>query len=126
MLGNHEYGPHPSDAQRLEKWPTFARAPIVAAHASEAMTWRPSVSCPASRLQEVLWRTLALSVSDDFGVRAADPVRCPELGVLSNWVMDSRYFSKRVAVGSGHFISFIFLDTSPCVAAYRADDQHLA
>ena len=47
-------------------------------------------------------------------------------GVLSNWVMDSRYFSKRVSLGSGHFISFIFLDTSPCVAAYRADDQYLS
>eukprot|EP00439_Symbiodinium_sp_Y106_P027436 s5793_g3.t1 len=49
--------------------------------------------------------------------------QCQLSSVLSNWVMDSRYFSKRVAVGSGHFISFIFLDTSPCVAAYRADDQ---
>ncbi|CAE7586742.1 DIP13 [Symbiodinium sp. KB8] len=49
--------------------------------------------------------------------------QCQLSSVLSNWVMDSRYFSKRVALGSGHFISFIFLDTSPCVAAYRADDQ---
>ena len=47
-------------------------------------------------------------------------------GVLSNWVMDSRYFSKRVPLGSDRFISFIFLDTSPCVAAYRADDQSLS
>ena len=97
----------------------------MAAHSNEAITWRPSVSCPASRLQEVLWCTLALPVSDHLGVKPADIVQCPELGVLSNWVMDSRYFSKRVALGSGHFISFIFLDTSPCVAAYRADDQHL-
>ena len=40
------------------------------------------------------------------------------------WVMPARYYSKRVEIGStGHFISFIFLDASPCQADYRGSDS---
>ena len=38
------------------------------------------------------------------------------------WVLDARYYSRRVAIGDGNHASFIFLDTSPCVTAYRATD----
>lgn len=42
---------------------------------------------------------------------------------VHNWVMDSRYYSRRVALSGQVHISFIFLDTSPCVSAYRGDDE---
>ena len=41
-----------------------------------------------------------------------------------NWVMDDRYYTRRVALDASKniYLSFIFLDTSPCVAAYRTND----
>jgi 3',5'-cyclic AMP phosphodiesterase CpdA len=45
--------------------------------------------------------------------------------ISSRWVMDARYYTRRVQVGtSGSFVSFLFLDTTPCVADYRADDPY--
>lgn len=42
----------------------------------------------------------------------------------SRWVMDARYYTKRVELGSsGHYATLIFLDSSPCVSAYRASDN---
>lgn len=43
--------------------------------------------------------------------------------VNSQWVMPSRYYTKRKLLGNGIYASFIFLDTSPCVKEYRATDQ---
>ena len=41
--------------------------------------------------------------------------------INSKWVMDSRYYTKRVLADSSTqtYISFIFLDTSPCISGYR-------
>jgi hypothetical protein len=36
------------------------------------------------------------------------------------WVMDDRYYTRRIEAVSGQFISFIFIDTSPCVSQYRS------
>jgi len=36
------------------------------------------------------------------------------------WIMDARYYTKRVALSSSQFVSMIFLDTSPCVSEYRS------
>eukprot|EP00933_Yihiella_yeosuensis_P075288 TRINITY_DN84604_c0_g1_i1.p1 TRINITY_DN84604_c0_g1~~TRINITY_DN84604_c0_g1_i1.p1 ORF type:complete len:406 (+),score=49.60 TRINITY_DN84604_c0_g1_i1:47-1219(+) len=38
------------------------------------------------------------------------------------WFLPARYYSKRLQIGSGKFMSLIVLDTSPCVKAYRSDD----
>jgi len=40
------------------------------------------------------------------------------------WVMDDRYYTRRVEVDAttNTFISFIFLDTSPCIANYRGSN----
>ena len=40
----------------------------------------------------------------------------------NRWVMDARYYTRRVLVSGTQYITFIFLDTNPCVSAYRADD----
>lgn len=41
----------------------------------------------------------------------------------SSWYMPARYYTKRQEIGgTGQFISFIFLDTNPCVADYRSAD----
>lgn len=44
---------------------------------------------------------------------------------LPRWIMDDRYYTKRIQANSSSSsvnISFIFLDTSPCVSAYRASN----
>ncbi len=43
------------------------------------------------------------------------------------WVMPSRYYTKRVLASNSSstgevYITMLFLDTSPCIAAYRADN----
>lgn len=40
----------------------------------------------------------------------------------NRWVMDSRYYTRRVNVQGDTYITFIFLDTNPCISAYRSDD----
>jgi hypothetical protein len=37
-----------------------------------------------------------------------------------NWVMDDRYYTKRILLGGSTYATFIILDTSPCVSAYRS------
>ena len=41
---------------------------------------------------------------------------------LPRWIMDDRYYTKRIQVSNDVYISFIFLDTSPCVSAYRSSN----
>jgi len=37
-----------------------------------------------------------------------------------NWIMDDHHYSKRIELGTSHYATFIFLDTSPCVSEYRS------
>lgn len=47
-----------------------------------------------------------------------------ELGkIYKTWVMDARYFTKRVQMEGNNYVSMIFLDTSPCVQEYRSDSK---
>lgn len=40
-----------------------------------------------------------------------------------HWVMDDRYYSRRIALADGQHMTFIAIDTSPCVKEYRADNK---
>jgi len=40
------------------------------------------------------------------------------------WIMDARYYTKRVKVKSDLYISFIMLDTSPCIKEYRSTNAN--
>jgi len=42
--------------------------------------------------------------------------------VYKNWVLDARYYTRRVGLDSSKYVTFIFLDTSACVSAYRTTD----
>eukprot|EP00939_MAST-03C_sp_MAST-3C-sp1_P005297 g5297.t1 len=42
---------------------------------------------------------------------------------LDNWIMDDRYYTKRLAVDNGVYATFIFIDSSPCVKEYRSTDK---
>jgi len=42
---------------------------------------------------------------------------------LPRWIMDDRYYTKRIQASSNVYISLIFLDTSPCVTAYRVNNS---
>lgn len=40
----------------------------------------------------------------------------------NRWVMDARYYTRRVHIQDDTYITFVFLDSNPCVTAYREDD----
>eukprot|EP00467_Chlorarachnion_reptans_P008534 CAMPEP_0114527278 /NCGR_PEP_ID=MMETSP0109-20121206/23522_1 /TAXON_ID=29199 /ORGANISM="Chlorarachnion reptans, Strain CCCM449" /LENGTH=455 /DNA_ID=CAMNT_0001709215 /DNA_START=20 /DNA_END=1388 /DNA_ORIENTATION=- len=40
-----------------------------------------------------------------------------------NWIMDDRYYTKRIEVSDGVYISLVVIDTSPCVQEYRSSSQ---
>lgn len=48
---------------------------------------------------------------------------------MKNWVLPDRYYSRRIPLSKGSegsegvFLSLVVIDTSPCVSAYRADDN---
>lgn len=39
-----------------------------------------------------------------------------------NWIIDARYYSRRVQLDGSNYATLIFLDTSPCVQEYRSSD----
>jgi tartrate-resistant acid phosphatase type 5 len=58
----------------------------------------------------------------EYGYSVEAQIELAKTSTTPPWVMDDRYYTKRVAIGGGNHISFIFIDTNPCVSAYRADD----
>jgi len=42
--------------------------------------------------------------------------------IYPTWVMDARYYTRRVSLTGTQSVSMIFLDTSPCVSEYRSSD----
>jgi hypothetical protein len=42
---------------------------------------------------------------------------------IPTWIMDSRYYHRRVVLRDGLVLNVIALDTNPCVADYRGDDR---
>eukprot|EP01061_Rhynchopus_euleeides_P023361 TRINITY_DN38052_c0_g1_i1.p1 TRINITY_DN38052_c0_g1~~TRINITY_DN38052_c0_g1_i1.p1 ORF type:complete len:338 (+),score=136.08 TRINITY_DN38052_c0_g1_i1:42-1055(+) len=40
----------------------------------------------------------------------------------NRWYLPARYYSERVELGSGNYMTMIFLDSNPCVNAYRSDN----
>lgn len=55
----------------------------------------------------------------DYGFEPAAQLELNQ--VISNWVMDARYYWRRIPTGAA-IINLIALDTSPCVNDYREDD----
>jgi 3',5'-cyclic AMP phosphodiesterase CpdA len=73
---------------------------------------------------------------------SAAPLQIPWYGILGNheygynvsaqidlgkiyktWIMDARYYTRRVQLQGSNYVSMIFLDSSPCVQEYRADSK---
>ena len=42
---------------------------------------------------------------------------------IPGWIMDARYYHRRVSVSSSITVNIIVLDTNPCVRDYRGDDR---
>jgi len=42
--------------------------------------------------------------------------------IYDNWVLPGRYYTKRVEITSGVYVTFIVIDSSPCVAEYRSSN----
>jgi len=91
-----------------------------------------------------VWNTSDPQFNEDFeSVFTSDALNVPWYSVLGNhdygynpdaqvqykspnnnrWVMPARYYTKRVELDPSNYISFIFLDASPCQAAYRGNDE---
>jgi hypothetical protein len=49
---------------------------------------------------------------------ALNPAAQTGSGIHSNWVLPQRYYSKRIQLSASEYASFIFLDSSPCIANY--------
>ena len=43
--------------------------------------------------------------------------------IYAKWVMDSRYYTRRLQLDDTNYLTMIFLDTSPCISDYRATNQ---
>lgn len=43
--------------------------------------------------------------------------------IYKNWVIDARYFTKRLPLEGSNYMSMIFLDSSPCVQEYRSSSK---
>jgi len=42
---------------------------------------------------------------------------------IPGWIMDARYYHRRVSISSSIIANIIVLDTNPCVSDYRGDDR---
>lgn len=73
---------------------------------------------PFGAMPKIPW----YSVLGNHGYGYSADVQVQYSGVNPQWIMPSRYYTKRVLVDSATstHISFIFLDTSPCIKMYRA------
>ena len=58
----------------------------------------------------------------EYGYNVEAQIELSKLSTTPQWVIDDRYFTKRLKLASGVFVSFVFLDTSPCVSAYRSSN----
>lgn len=59
----------------------------------------------------------------EYGYDVDAQVQFTEVDPTKRWYLPARYYTKRVEVGAGQHVSFIFLDTSPCVSDYRAESS---
>jgi hypothetical protein len=56
----------------------------------------------------------------EYGYSVEAQLEMPSL--YKNWIMDDRYYTRRIEISSGVYLSFIFIDSSPCVSEYRASN----
>ena len=60
----------------------------------------------------------------EYGYNVQAQIDLAKLSLKPKWVMDGRYYTRRMKLGdSSQHASFIFLDTSACVSAYRSSDS---
>jgi len=43
--------------------------------------------------------------------------------VNDRWVLPARYYTQRLALSSSQFVTFVFIDSNPCISAYRSNDS---
>lgn len=41
--------------------------------------------------------------------------------IYPNWILDDRYYTRRVQLEGSHYATILVIDTSPCVSEYRGD-----
>ena len=59
----------------------------------------------------------------EYGYDVDAQIALSQESLAPKWVMDDRYFTRRVSLGGGAaHATLLMLDTSPCVSAYRSSD----
>jgi predicted MPP superfamily phosphohydrolase len=58
----------------------------------------------------------------EYGYDVDAQIQLSKESLAPKWVLDARYFTRRIAIGAGHFASFVFIDSNPCVSDYRKND----
>merc|ERR1719253_1314220 len=73
----------------------------------------------ASSLQVPWYSTLG---NHDYGYNPEAQIRFTYVDPTKRWYMPARYYSKRLQLSDTQYLTFIVMDTSPCIAHYRSDN----
>ena len=58
----------------------------------------------------------------EYGYNVQAQLELAKMDLKPKWGMDDRYYTKRIQLGGSSYVSFIFIDTNPCISDYRAND----
>jgi len=59
----------------------------------------------------------------EYGYSVEAQIQLADEDPSSRWVMPARYYTQRVELGSGQYMTMIMLDTSPCIGEYRSESK---
>ena len=132
VLGNHEYGCVLLSAAPRRFCRPLRLAPVLRPPASvpEAAPSRSTVSSPLWLLcfhpkTHQSGHTIPFATRGKCcGARYNASAQIDIHDTHPNWIMDDRYYSRRVELGSsGHHLTMIFIDSSPCITEYRSESK---
>jgi len=73
----------------------------------------------ADKVRAVNWYSVLGNHEYGYNVQAQIDLHA----IYPTWIMDDRYYTRRVALSSSQSATMIFLDSSPCVSEYRASTR---
>merc|ERR1719313_2605044 len=59
----------------------------------------------------------------EYGYNVQAQIDYTKVDPTKRWYLPDRYYTKRIELTSGQYLTFIVTDTSPCVKAYRSSDK---
>lgn len=59
----------------------------------------------------------------EYGYNVDAQVQFTKVDKTKRWYLPDRYYTKRVELTAGQYLTFIVMDTNPCISAYRSSSQ---